>query len=142
MSNNNINIEAKYELLNLKYENIQHEFALLKRKYEKMSKDFDELHEFCEENTIIQSMNDMKLQYELLEDKVKSYEKIIQIFLPKAEAVHTILLQYEKLINKQIDSNSKNELKIILKAQFSMLSDILDSALSDSRKYLQIKYNF
>lgn len=97
------------------YEHLLTELTTLKKEYE--------------ENTIIQSMNDMKEMYDIQEKNIKKLVKLIDNMLDTSSSIHLML----KYLNENIHSSGNN---IYTKYNLKFISDILESEISKSKNEL------
>ncbi len=134
-------VDEDYELVVLERNNAINEINILKIRIELLNLELKTLKEEHKENTIIQSMNDMKKEYCKIETKCESYEEIIRNYLSNIDVAYKLLQNYEDNLKTQIGVNTPSDLNLILKTQYSILRDIVNKSLVQSRKYMEIKYN-
>lgn len=110
--------ENKYSALD--YEHLLTELTNLKKEYE--------------ENTVIQSMNDMKEMYDTQEKNIKKLVKIIDNMLDVSSSVN-LMLKYV-MENTHPSSNNAYNNNIYNKYNIKFINDILESEMLKSKNEL------
>jgi sugar-specific transcriptional regulator TrmB len=125
------------EQLQRDYDQLQSKFDQLKSDHEKLQSKFDQLQSDYSENTIIQSMNEMKLRYEkLTQTTVPNFKyKLLSekyISLVKRSCASCVFIDHILQALEEIDiirQNDKNEMTKI-KFQLVNIREILEDDLT------------
>lgn len=114
-------LQNSYKEQSIDLENLKIDYDTLRNEHEKLKKEFTDLKYEYSENTVIQSMNNMKLQY----------EELIETTVPK--------FKYENLYEKwkYLDEIS-NASKIILNHSLKFIEKICDNLLYGSQRRLDM----
>lgn len=113
------------------------EFIKLKEQYDLLSNQYENLKKETNENTVIQSMNDMKEEYERLKDNTVSlycFKSLDQRFelLSKTCQAAIVLVDHTRKKISQINRLNYDE-KSLRKAEMEMIviKDIIQDALTN-----------
>lgn len=112
-------------------------YADLVLEYERVSSELSKLKKECEENTIIQSMNDMKKVYEKQQEKIEKMRDIIDKIVDGQKAVQVML----KFVIKNFhNSNIRREglTRYELKTKLEFINDILTDCLKTKNELFYI----
>jgi putative cell wall-binding protein len=107
--------------------------------YERVTEELNKLKKDCEENTIIQSMNDMKKMYETQEKKIEKMSNIIDKMNENTRAVQLML----KTVIKNMDNyNSRREniTRFELKTRLEFINEILSNSLKTKNELYYLSY--
>lgn len=117
-------------------ENMQ-TYADLLLEYERVSSELTTLKKECEENTIIQSMNDMKKVYEKQKEKIDKMHEIMDKIVDGQKAVQVML---KHLIKNFHNSNIRREslIRYELKTRLEFINDILTDCLKTKNELFYI----
>ena len=117
-------------------ENVQ-TYADLLLEYERVSSELATLKKECEENTIIQSMNDMKKVYEKQKEKIDKMHDIMDKIVDGQKAVQVML---KHLIKNFHNSNIRREslIRYELKTRLEFINDILTDCLKTKNELFYI----
>jgi hypoxanthine phosphoribosyltransferase len=97
--------------------------------YEHLLTELTNLKKEYEENTVIQSMNDMKEMYDIQEKNIKKLVKLIDKILDTSSSIQLML----KYLHENINSSGNN---IYTKYNIRFISDILESEILKSKTEL------
>lgn len=112
-------------------------YAELLLEYERVSSELTTLKKECEENTIIQSMNDMKKVYEKQKEKIDKMHDIIDKIVDGQKAVQVMLKHLIKNFN---NSTIRREglMRYELKTRLEFINDILTDCLKTKNELFYI----
>lgn len=108
-------------------------------KYESIKSELDNLKKEYEENTIIQSMNDMKQVYDKQSKKMEKMSDIIDNMNETTKAVQLML----KILVKNMSSYSNRRESVSrfeLKNKIEFISEILEESLKTKNELYYITY--
>ena len=117
--------EQTYDELILKYESVSFELNKLKKDYE--------------ENTIIQSMNDMKEVYDKQTKKLEKMSDVIDNMNETTKAVQLMLRILVKNVNSY-SNRRENISRFELKNKIEFISEILEESLKTKNELYYITY--
>jgi hypothetical protein len=112
-------------------------YAELVLEYERVSEELSKLKKECEENTIIQSMNDMKKVYEAQKEKIDKMRDIMDRMGEGQKAVQLML----KIIIKNFNTSTyrrDNVTRYELKTKLEFINEILSECLKTKNELFYI----
>lgn len=137
------NLQTSYEQLNKTYDELNNSYDELnssyhevKDSYEELKSSYNELNESYKENTIIQSMNDMKRKYDnLVLNSVPSYK--YKLLTTKYEELLKVSTSADVIINhavkllKTLENNSSYDSNTVYKIELELiiLKEIIDDVI-------------
>lgn len=111
-------------------------YSELLSEYDKLNAELTTLKKECEENTIIQSMNDMKTVYESQRKKI---EKLTQIMEGLTESIKSVQLMLKVLTkNTSVAYRRENLSKFELKTRMEFINEILSDSLKTKNELYYI----
>lgn len=117
------------------YEELVLECERLKEELNKLKKD-------CEENTIIQSMNDMKKTYEAQSKKIDKMSDIIDSMNETTRAVQLMLKSVIKSSSNYSNSNRRDNItRFELKTRLEFINEILSDSLKTKNELYYLNYD-
>jgi hypothetical protein len=115
-------------------------YAELLLEYDRVNDELSKLRKECEENTIIQSMNDMKKTYESQSKKIDKMSDIIDTMNETTRAVQLMLKNVIK--NSSNYSNRRENIsRFELKTRLEFISEILSDSLKTKNELYYLNYN-
>ncbi len=115
------------------YEELVLECERLKEELNKLKKD-------CEENTIIQSMNDMKKTYEAQSKKIDKMSDIIDSMNETTRAVQLMLKSVIKS-SSNYSNRRDNITRFELKTRLEFINEILSDSLKTKNELYYLNYD-
>ena len=115
------------------YEELVLECERLKEELNKLKKD-------CEENTIIQSMNDMKTTYEAQSKKIDKMSDIIDSMNETTRAVQLMLKSVIKS-SSNYSNRRDNITRFELKTRLEFINEILSDSLKTKNELYYLNYD-
>lgn len=115
------------------YEDLVLECERLKEELNKLKKD-------CEENTIIQSMNDMKTTYEAQSKKIDKMSDIIDSMNETTRAVQLMLKSVIKS-SSNYSNRRDNITRFELKTRLEFINEILSDSLKTKNELYYLNYD-
>lgn len=112
-------------------------YAELLLEYERVSGELNKLKKDCEENTIIQSMNDMKKVYEAQQEKIEKMRDIMDRMGEGQKAVQLMLKTIIKNFNTAIYRRD-NVVRYELKTKLEFINEILAECLKTKNELFYI----
>lgn len=110
-------------------------YAELVLEYERVSSELTDLKKEYEENTIIQSMNDMKTIYESQKRKLNKMNDIIESLADSNKAIQIMLnILIKNLSNSNLNSSQRFELK----TKLEFINEILTESLKTKTEIFYI----
>lgn len=105
--------------------------------YERVNSELSALKKECEENTVIQSMNDMKKVYEKQKEKIDKMHEIMDKIVDGQKAVQVML---KHLIKNFHNSSIRREglMRYELKTRLEFINDILTDCLKTKNELFYI----
>lgn len=114
-------------------------YAELFLEYESVSSELNKLKKEYEENTIIQSMNDMKQIYN---NQTKKIEKMSNVIDDMNETTKAIQLMLKMLLKNLSSYSNRREIatRVELKNKIEFISEILEESLKTKNELYYINY--
>jgi hypothetical protein len=110
--------------------------------YERVSEELTKLKKECEENTIIQSMNDMKKTYESQSKKIDKMSDIIDSMNETTRAVQLMLKSVIKSSSNYSNSNRRDNItRFELKTRLEFINEILSDSLKTKNELYYLNYS-
>lgn len=125
-TNKQLEIKREYLSLHRDYQDLKDDYSILYEKYQKLLKE-------TSENTVLQSMNDMKLQYQdLLRNTVpkEKYEELLKDYSKIYSSLQGLNLLITNL-GKHINSSST-----LLYTRFRILKEIIQDTIISNNGHL------
>lgn len=141
-------LKNNHEKLKKEYEELNNSHEKLKNDYEKLTNDYEKLKIDYSENTIIESMNSMKIQYEeLLETTVskyrykKAYEKWHRLY--KINNACSIVLEHciksFKILSEKFIYGGPNRTEMDrIRLELSLVKNILEDDVHETEYHYTI----
>ena len=108
--------------------------------YERVSEELSKLKKECEENTIIQSMNDMKKTYEAQSKKIDKMSDIIDTMNETTRAVQLMLKSVIKS-SSNYSNRRDNITRFELKTRLEFINEILSDSLKTKNELYYLNYD-
>lgn len=108
--------------------------------YEKINEELSKLKKECEENTIIQSMNDMKKTYENQSKKIEKMSDIIDAMNETTRAVQLMLNSVVKS-SSNYSNRRDNITRFELKTRLEFINEILSDSLKTKNELYYLNYD-
>jgi len=108
--------------------------------YERVSEELTKLKKECEENTIIQSMNDMKKMYE---SQTKKIDKMSDIIDSMNETTRAVQLMLKSVIKSSSNYSNRrdNITRFELKTRLEFINEILADSLKTKNELYYLNYS-
>jgi uncharacterized coiled-coil DUF342 family protein len=125
----------KYSKLNEQYKVLDQQYKVLNEEYKVLNEEYERLKEETSENTVIQSMNDMKEQYDRVVHntvsliRFKSLEGRHETLSKTCEAAILILEHNRKMISKINKYNYDDKIARKAEMETIVIRDLLQDAL-------------
>lgn len=117
----------------------EEKYESLYKKYNKLLEDYDKLKHECSENTVIQSMMDMKNTYESQCKQIEKYKEIKEHFI---DTISTCKLMINIIIKKVKYSIPNISESYILEQKLIFINEILDESLKKITEILYLNFLF
>lgn len=110
--------------------------------HERLIEELSKLKKECEENTIIQSMNDMKKTYESQSKKIDKMSDIIDSMNETTRAVQLMLKSVIKSSSNYSNSNRRDNItRFELKTRLEFINEILSDSLKTKNELYYLNYD-
>ena len=121
---------------NLRYIRLLEEHTELKKEFEDIKIELEKLKKEYEENTIINSMNDMKKSYEIQEKKIDK----LKIYINEISNYTKTVITMSEVISKNIsDYSNMRTYRYELRTRLEFMVEILESSLKRKNELLYLQ---